>query len=142
MALVEIDVSELDRMLIGVRARIENADGAAVAEILIEGIDRVLQSEGSWGSGESWDPLSPAYLKARPERRGGQMLQDTELLMGIQPRVGSGWAEGWSPAEYAVYHASPEPRSVMPLRDFLAVDEDWLAEEVGNMLLDDAERGL
>ena len=109
---------------------------------LVEGVDRVLQSEGAWGSGESWDPLSPAYLAARPDRQGGQMLQDTGVLANVQPRVGPGWAEAWSPAEYAVYHASPEPRSTMPLRDFLAVDEDWLAEEVGQMLLEDAERGL
>lgn len=44
-----------------------------------------VESGGPVYGGATWPALSPAYLKARPERQGGQILRDTgELLNSYQ----------------------------------------------------------
>ncbi len=47
------------------------------------------ESGGEVYGGEKWEALSDAYLVARPERRGGQILRDTGELMQSLTASGS-----------------------------------------------------
>jgi len=141
MALVGVfvDSSAVEKALNGYFERAANASLSVAGEILQEAIDAVLQSEGRVGSGGAWPQLSEAYLRRRPERSGGQMLQDTGLLANTQVRVGPDWVEVLSPAEYAIYHVLG---AGVPKRDFLAIDEEKVLNEVGLLLMDEIAQGL
>jgi hypothetical protein len=114
--------------------RTESVPMSVIAEGLITAIDDLIQSEGNG----DWPDLLPSTLKRHPRRRGGQLLQDTGLLAQIQQSPdspGPDWVEVRSPAPYAIYHTSDEPRKIIPLRDFLAIDMPAVLDNIGEELL-------
>lgn len=69
--------------------------------------------------GGKFKPLSKAYAARKAKRYPGKpILRATDQLMqSIAWDAGKDFAEAGPTDEKARFHASPEPRSVMPLRD-------------------------
>jgi hypothetical protein len=119
------------------KAYVRRLDGIPIevlADGLITAIDDEIQSEGQ---GE-WPDFADSTLKRHPERKGGQLLQDTGQLANIQHMPGSpgpDFVEVGSPAPYAIYHTSPKPRKQIPLRDFLDIDMPAVLDGIADDIL-------
>jgi hypothetical protein len=132
---VQFVTTQLEAVLTGYVRRTKGVSMDSIAEALITAIDDRIQNEGD---GE-FPELLPSTLRRHPNRRGGQLLQDSGLLAQIQQSPGSpgpDWVEVRSPAPYAIYHVSPEPREIIPLRDFLDIDMPTVLDQIGVELLD------
>ena len=63
-----------------------------------------------------------------------KLLQDTGNLVGsIQIDADDLSVQAYTNVPYAVYHVSPLPRSVIPLRDFLFIDTVMFEADVADM---------
>jgi phage gpG-like protein len=74
-----------------------------------------------------------------------KILQDKGVLVGsITPdwgeQSGEIYAEAYTNVPYAVFHISPEPRRIIPLRDFFVVDEAHFQREVLEITLNTLTR--
>jgi hypothetical protein len=91
------DIKKSSERLRGIQVRAEDISGAGDGIRLILQADVDLRFMSSPGTetggqvygGEYWEPLSNAYLVARPNRRGGQILRDTGELMQSMTAAGS-----------------------------------------------------
>ena len=128
----------------GVRAMHELAP--AIAEAMHAEVLEVFETEGY---GE-WPPLADSTLdrrllyskkamgKRKKKRRSSnpKLLQDTGNLVGS---LVEDWddhvVEVYTNVPYAKYHTSPEPRHIIPLRDFTDIDRDAFEDDVANMIL-------
>lgn len=90
--------------------------------------------------GGPMQPLSPAYAAAKRRHYPGKtILRATDAMLGsIVSNSGADFAEAGPTDEKASYHASPEPRRKIPLRDPFTVSqesvdtaEEALADYVG-----------
>ena len=74
---------------------------------------------GRTSQGGAMKPLSKAYAARKAKRFPGKpILRATDkMFQSIAWNAGSNFAEAGPTDEKARYHASPEPRVVMPLRD-------------------------
>lgn len=92
-------------------------------------------------SGEKRIAAGKAPSKAQRNAMAGgggtfKILQDRGILAGsIVPDTGEIYAEAYTNVPYAVYHISPAPRRIIPLRDFFAIDADHFAAEATEMVL-------
>lgn len=97
---LEINTREIQKATLtlqGIRLRAEDIRGAGdgIRLILQQDVDdRFLaapatETGGGVLGGERWEALSEAYLVARPERLGGQILRDTGELMQSMTASGS-----------------------------------------------------
>lgn len=75
-------------------------------------------------------------LVKRRARGNPKLLQDTGNLVGS---LVEDWddhvVEVYTNVPYAKYHTSPEPRHIIPLRDFTDIDRDAFEDDVANMIL-------
>jgi phage gpG-like protein len=100
-----------------------------VASILVEAVDYQFDTEGKG----TWKKSARAILQ------GGKTLQDHGFLADIQPDHGKDWGEAYSDLPYAGFHLPPEKSGhpvttgKMPVRDYLAIDEQEALEEIGDL---------
>jgi phage gpG-like protein len=116
LAKVTVDMKGMVRVLHGFSQRLQGLPMSVVGESISTSVLDYLQSEGNG----SWEPLSPATLRRRPRRRGGQLLQDRGQLKAFQVWTGPDWVEVRSPAPYAGFHVTGTRN--MPQRDFTDID--------------------
>lgn len=123
-----------------------------VADVLQDASDEAFANEADPVTGVKWDPLTAVTLALRPEREGGQILQDSRRLQSsISTDYGKDFAEVGTNVVYAPTHffgakqgafgrssrGGPIPWGDIPSRPFLGIgpqdEED---------ILDIAERFL
>lgn len=114
----------------------------AVAEELVAAVEQNFQDERGFQQGP-W-PKRAGRIGELVERiRGGvaegqnrKLLQDTGVLAGsITPAHQGLEAEAFTDVPYAIFHVSDEPRTVIPLRDFLDVDLETIADNTADLIL-------
>lgn len=79
----------------------------------------------------------------RAEEEGGKTLQDTDLLaQTIDTEAGDDWVLVGSNVPYGRFHLPPEKSGhevttgIMPVRDWLDIDEDEVMGEIVDLMLD------
>lgn len=140
MAVVEIDVSELEHVLVALRVRAENVDRDVLGQILLTAVDDVIQSEGAAGAAGAWDPFSPNTRRKRGSMSEAKLLQDTGLLATMDLTSGPDFMLVTSPADYAIFHV--EGNDNLPVRDPFDVNMDAMLDEIEGVVMDDVERGV
>lgn len=136
---VDIDTSKLERLIDEYRERGEDLRDVAyqARAILKTAIDDIFYTEGTASAkGEKWKPSRRAI------DQGGMTLNDTGILAGtLDMDSGEDWVSGGSAVPYGKYHLPPEKSGhdvttgVMPVRDWLDVDEDAFLDDVGDLLV-------
>jgi phage gpG-like protein len=134
---IKVDTSDVSKKLRRLSLRARNIDMPSVAEALSTAIDDVITSQGKKGRQRGWKPFSPTTLKWRPNRIGGQLLQDTGLLAAMETRIEGYTVIASSPAPYAKYHQTGTKRGKrpMPRRDPFAIVWGRLLDDIADMLL-------
>lgn len=98
------------------------------AEIAAKAIDANFDAEAS--GGEAWEPLAESTIEDRRRKgyppgpilqREGAMRRDASAFREIDK---DGMAIGPDTVDYAKYHVSEAPRTLIPKRDFLIVGTD------------------
>lgn len=107
----------------------------AVGEAMVTQVLDVFETEGF---GE-WPELADSTLERRMHGPRGssnpKILQDTGLLVGsITYEVVEDQALAFTNVPYGIYHTSRAPRTKLPLRDFLAIDEAFFERDVIDMI--------
>lgn len=113
-------------------------DIAAILESATEG---AFEAEADPVTGQAWQSLSDAYLKANPKRQGGKILQASAggLAASITADSGDFWASIGSNKIYAAIHQfggtddMPAGPAGIPARPYLGVsrkDEQFILEIV------------
>lgn len=121
-----------------------NLEGVSevVAEELVAAVEQNFQDERGFQQGP-W-PKRAGRIGELVERiRGGaaegqnrKLLQDTGVLAGsVTPAHQGLEAEAFTDVPYAIFHVSDEPRTVIPLRDFLDVDLEGIADTTSDLIL-------
>lgn len=144
--------------LYGDRARhVFNEQAPAIAESLHAQVYEVFETEGfgewpgfAWQRTGVYGPAQKPSTKGKRGRRWRgtpKLLQDTGNLIGsMTPDWNDGLVEVYSNVPYVRYHASPEPRHVIPLRDPFDIDSEAFEGDVADMILlrmyRDADRDL
>lgn len=104
-----------------------SATMALVAEMLVSAVNDEFETNGRG----KWPELAES-TKERKQRAGRDpnkmLFWDGALSGSIEGDYGPDWAAAQTGVEYAVYHVSDEPRTVLPLRDFFDVDPAVLDE--------------
>lgn len=136
-------VDGLDEAIAELRGIVARASdvGPVMAEI---GAGAASEMQGNLVSQRSQDgamkPLSPIYAARKAKRYPGKtILRATDQMLGsIVSNSGADFAEAGPTDEKARFHASPEPRRKIPLRDPFTVSqesvdaaEEALADYVG-----------
>jgi phage gpG-like protein len=137
---VKVDFGELKFWLNALADRGRNLKqlNRSLALILIEQVDENFATAGHG----TWPPLAPATLaRRRGGGAGAQILVDTGRLAAsvnaANIDTGNDYIEVFSNVKYAKYHVSSEPRTKVPLRDFLAIDMPKFQQEALEILLVD-----
>ncbi len=102
------------------------------------------EGQGRW-PGFAWQrtgiigPAKKPSTKGKAGRRWRgtpKLLQNTgNLANSLTPAWDEQIVEVYTNVPYAKYHVSPEPRTKIPLRDFLAIDRDAFEGDVADMIL-------
>lgn len=129
---VEFDLSELTAGL--ERLLPENLDlepaMQAVGEMLVRAVHDEFETEGQG----DWPPLAESTLAKRGE--DAVMLRDTDRWYASnQPESDDESAGVYTDVEYAVFHVSSEPRSVIPLRNPYVL-RDTVIDDVAALVAD------
>ena len=104
----------------------------AIAAVMEGASEDALADQQSPVDGSPWPALSDNYLKRRPSRVGGQMLQATAggLAASITADSGDFWAQIGSNKPYAAIHnfgglpeMAPGPAAI-PQREYLGISRD------------------
>lgn len=113
----------------------------AIAESMHSEILEVFEKEGAVAGNPEW----PGFWWERqglPKPKGRRWLGNPKLLQDTGNLVGSltpSWdehsVEVYTNVPYAIFHVSPEPREVIPLRDFFAFDHEAFEHDVADMLI-------
>ncbi len=83
-----------------------------------------------------WQELADATIEARRVSKDPKALEDTGVLLGsITPYSDDDIAEAYTNVPYAKYHTSPEPRHVIPLRDFTDIDMGSIQDRAMDLAL-------
>jgi phage gpG-like protein len=134
-ARVDFDFSELAAVIEEMGANVADVPRAlpVVAEALVSRVADVFDAEGAVGGRPRWQDLAESTKR----RRGGSymILQDSGLMANVHPTWDDTMAGAYSNAPYAVFHVSPLPRRVIPLRDFFAIDTEAFNAEATEIVL-------
>ncbi len=137
--MIEFDMTDLVRKLKGKAKRIENYPMQSVGALLMEETDSMFDTEGAAGVDGPWRPLAESTLEAHPRRRGGMILQDTGAMANVQiTKVGDFSVTIASPTGYAGFHITGT--SIMPKRDFFALNFAKVLDRVGDDILQEMDR--
>jgi phage gpG-like protein len=132
-AAADVDLSDLAAAVAGFRQR--GGHLQPVMHAIAEGFVAAVNDNFETGGHGAWPGLATSTLKAR---RGNtaQILKDTgRLAASIQAYATDDYAEAATDVAYAVFHVSKEPRSKIPLRDFLNIPTEQLVDEPAEMIL-------
>ncbi len=126
MFVVTADTKELEKAVAsyGRRSADLSSTMAQVAEHLVSAVN---DRWNSAGDGE-WEPLAESTLKAR---RGttAQILIDTgRAVASVKADHGPDYAEASTDVGYMRFHASEEPRTVIPYRNPFDLKDEALEE--------------
>lgn len=138
---VEHNFDELSAALTGLQHRAEDLTPAMrkIGGLLSDIAEEAFETESDPVTGESWPWLSENYLKRRPNRRNGQMLQASAggLASSIAVDTGDIWAQIGSNKPYAAIHQyggtddmAPGPAAI-PARPYIGFGESHHDEIVG-----------
>jgi phage gpG-like protein len=106
-----------------------------VAEELVAAVEQNFQDERGFQQG-AWQEHADSTLARRRDATTHKLLQDTTILAGsITPAHQGLEAQAFTDVPYAIFHVSDEPRSVIPLRDFLDVDLEGIADTTSDLIL-------
>lgn len=108
----------------------------AIAEAMHSEVLEVFETEG-YGT---WPQFADSTLDRKlfgPRKSSNpKLLQDTGVMVGsLTPNWDEDIVEVYTNIPYAKYHVSHEPRRVIPLRDFFAIDIETFEGDVADMLL-------
>lgn len=131
---VTIDFSTLEELVKGYEDRGGKLKDKmpTVKNILVDAIEEEFETEGRgrWKKSQ------------RAEDEGGKTLQDSGNMVtsvGSDSTYGDDFALAGTDVPYAEYHVSDEPRTIIPLRDFLDIDMDQAMDEIESLFLDELE---
>jgi phage gpG-like protein len=129
-----IDNSDLLRAVARSRGRINDLAPSfrVVGAMLVAAIDEEFDTAGHG----RWPPLAASTLaKRRQKGRGAEPLKDKGLMAAdISAESDAMSASAGTGKKYARFHVSDEPRSVIPLRNFLDVP-DRVFDEAEDVLM-------
>jgi len=121
-----------------------NLQGVAevVAEELVAAVEQNFQDERGFEQGP-WPKragrigqLVERIRTGTAEGQNRKLLQDTGNLAGsVTPAHEGLEAQAFTDVPYAIFHVSEEPRTVIPLRDFLDVDLEGIADTTSDLIL-------
>jgi phage gpG-like protein len=132
---VRLDASDLRRVIEEMGDAAERLPDILpnVAEILVSAVATQFETEGQG----RWPKLADSTLEQRRRSgRGAKILQDRGIFAGsITPLVSEMAAEAFTNVPYAIFHTSPEPRTVIPYRNPFDIDFEATTDEVVSMVL-------
>lgn len=120
----------------GRRAMVELAP--AIAESLHFLVMEEFETEGRgrW-PGFWWERRGLPKPAGRRWQGSPKLLRDTGVLANsLTPNWDERMVEVYTNVPYAKYHVSPEPRTIIPRRDFLDIDREAFEGDVADMILD------
>lgn len=83
-----------------------------------------------------WPDLAAATIERRRNSQSVKALEDTGVLLGsITAFDSADTAEAYTNVPSAKYHVSPEPRKVIPLRDFTDIDFGSVSDRATELIL-------
>jgi phage gpG-like protein len=135
---VGTDTSALEAVLKQIQSQAKNLRNVLeiVASDMVGAVEENFESEGAASPAGKWKELAPETIKRRrKEGKGAQILQDTGVMAAsVMPDFGDDYAMAFTNNEYAVFHVSPEPREVIPLRDFFNVDMELIQQDAVDLI--------
>lgn len=135
---VTFEMGDIRRVLRGFGTRAAGVPLRPLADVLLEAVDDVIQTEGAAGTQGRWEPFSPRTLQRHPRRRGGMLLQATGELANFQPRFSPGTVVVASPANYSGYHVDGTDN--MPRRDPTAINFVPVLDIMGDGVLEEIRK--
>lgn len=136
---VKLDDHELKAVLADFQTRGGNIGNLTpiFAEDICSAIVERFELQSGFQQGQ-WQDDKQATLDRRPSSASPLILQSSGVMLGsITPFDTPDTAEGYTNVPYAKYHVSPEPRTIIPLRDFTDIDFDALSTRAINVVLDE-----
>jgi len=133
------------RKLVGeVEQRGGNLQGVSefVAQELCAAVEQNFQDERGYEQGP-WPrragkigELVDAIRSGEQRGQNRKLLQNTGIMAGsVTPAHQGLEAEAYTDVPYAIFHVSKEPRTVIPLRDFLDVDLGGISDTTCEVIL-------
>lgn len=136
---ITFDTADLERVLRRYEMKAKNLPMDLVGQMLVNAAEEMFETEGAAGSKGTWQPLSEQTILRRPNRAGGQLLQDTGQTANIQVIGVSGHSVAvGSPTAWSGWHLTGTQH--MPERDFFAFRFDRLLDDIGDLLLQEVQR--
>lgn len=136
---IKVDTSSLGKALRRYEDRTKQPPMPALANLLINEVDEVFQTQGAAGTDGEWDSLKDSTLKRNPRRVGGQILQATGATAAIQVQELTAFSVVVeSPTSYAGYHVTGT--KFMKKRDFFAIKFSHVLDEMADMALQEYQR--
>lgn len=136
---VHFDTKEIQKALRRYENKIENLPMDVLGQLLITATDDMFQSEGGKGTDGIWSPLAESTIARRPNRAGGQLLQDTGAMAAVQiSEIQELSVEIAAAPAYSKFHLDGTTR--MPKRDFFALNFDEVLDELGDATLEEMGR--
>lgn len=135
---VGVDSAPLEEALKQIQTNARNLRNVMdiIAGDMVGMVEENFETEGIASPAGKWKELDPATIaQRRKEGKGAKILQNTAVMAGsVMPEYGNDFAMAFTNIEYAVFHVSPEPREVIPLRDFLNIDMELLQQDAIDLL--------
>jgi phage gpG-like protein len=134
---VTFDASELTKALSDFATRGGNVGNLTpvIAEDLVSAILERFELQSGYEQGK-WPEDKPATLAARRVSKEPKILEDSGVLLGSFMAFDTAeTAEGYTNVPYAKYHVSPEPRKIIPLRDFTDIDFGSVTDRAMDLIL-------
>jgi phage gpG-like protein len=136
-AKVTFDASQLTKALKDLATRGGNVGNVmpVIAEDICTEIINRFELQSGYEQGK-WQDDKPATIAARRVSKSPKILEDSGVLLGsITPYDDGETAEGYTNVPYAKYHVSPEPRKIIPLRDFTDIDFGSVSDRAMELIL-------
>lgn len=140
------DIEQAIRLDAQLLANVEDMSPAMAVsrDILVRAIEKNFETESA--AGDPWEELKPSTIEDR-HRKGfedGPILHrtgDLQAAATAHREYGADYVEVGLQDDhpYGKYHVSSEPRSIIPLRDFLAVGEEDI-DAMGDAIVEHIER--
>lgn len=136
---VRFDVEPLVQQLERMGANAYTLPMDAFAQLVLNDIEEMFETQGAAGTDGEWDPLTAATLKRHPRRIGGMLLQDTGATANMQIRdVHEMGFTYFSPTSYSKFHITGTEHMVK--RDFFALNFSDLFDRMGELALEEIRK--
>ncbi len=132
---VTFDTAELE-LLIKQRFgdKIKNLPWQQFGTFMLGAVDEMFETSGAAGTDGEWTPLAASTIERRPDRAGGQILEDTGAMAAIQIfDIGEDSVTIGSNPRYAKYHL--DGTSNMDKRDFFALNFAVVLDDLADLAM-------